>query len=183
MALVSDPPPPAPASGRGDPDAPPFQWYMPFVVGLGLYVVIGIFAAAVAGALGWHTLPDRFAVVLSIIQDVLMIALAYLVARASGPSPRFNLGLRRFKLSRGLLYAVGAFVGFFVFLAVWTLALNVTQEDDLAQNLGANDSTTNLVLIAVLVCLVAPVAEELCFRGFLYGARRRSIGWLWAAVV
>src|SRR5690349_8299678 len=159
MALVSDPPPPAPASGPGDPDAPPFAWYLPFVVGLSLYVVLGIFAAAIAGAMGWSELPDRFLIVLSIVQDLLMILLAYLVARASGPHPRFNLGIRRFRLSRALLYAAGAFVGFFVFLAVWTLALHVTQKDDLAQELGARDSTSNLVLIAVLVCIVAPIAE------------------------
>src|SRR3954471_14537233 len=143
MALVSDPPPPAPE--RADQDSPPFAWYLPFVVGLSLYVVLGIFGAAVAGAMGWHELPDGFLIVLSIVQDLLMILLAYLVARAAGPRPLFNLGVRRFRLSRGLMYAVAAFVGFFAFLAIWTVALNVTQKDDLAQELGAGNSTLNLV--------------------------------------
>jgi len=39
------------------------------------------------------------------------------------------------------------------------------------------------VAVAVLVGIVAPIAEELFFRGFLFGALRGPIGWVMAAVV
>jgi membrane protease YdiL (CAAX protease family) len=61
--------------------------------------------------------------------------------------------------------------------------LNVRQTDDLPARLGARDSTVNLVAVAVLVALLAPVAEELFFRGFMFTALRRPIGWVGAAVV
>jgi membrane protease YdiL (CAAX protease family) len=68
-------------------------------------------------------------------------------------------------------------------LLLWQAVLDVSQKDDLAQELGARDSTLNLVLVAVLVGIVAPIAEELFFRGFLFGALRGAIGWVAGAVV
>jgi membrane protease YdiL (CAAX protease family) len=181
MALVSDPPPP-PAQ-RPDSDDAPFPWYAPFVVGLSLYVALGVLVAAIAAAAGWSSLPDRFVLGATAVQDVLLIVVAYVVARVSGPRARYHLGVRRFKLTRALAYAFAAFVGFFVFLAVWQQILSIHQQDDLAQQLGARDSTANLVIVAVLVCVIAPIAEELFFRGFMFGALRRPIGWIGAAIV
>src|SRR3954452_11651654 len=181
MALVSEPTPPPP--GRADQDPPPFAWYLPFVVGLSLYVVLGILVAAIAGVAGWHTLPDRFVLVATLAQDLLLILLAYVAARASGPRALFNLGVRRFRPYRALGYAVLVFVGFLAFLIVWQQLLNIGEQDDLAQELGAKDSSVNLVAVGVLVCVVAPIAEELFFRGFMYGALRRSIGWIAAALI
>ena len=116
-------------------------------------------------------------------QDLLLIGLAIVVARMSGPRPLFHLGVRRFKLSRGALYAFVAFAAFIAFLTLWTQLLNVDQQDDLAQELGARDSAFNTAAVAVLVCLIAPIAEELFFRGFMFGALRRPLGWIGAAVV
>ena len=71
---------------------------------------------------------------------------------------------------------MAAWVAFIVFSAVWAAALGVEENDDLPQELGADDSTTALVFVAVLVCVAAPIAEELFFRGFCFTALRRWIG-------
>jgi membrane protease YdiL (CAAX protease family) len=44
------------------------------------------------------------------------------------------------------------------------------------EELGADDSSTALFFVAVLVCVAAPIAEELFFRGFCFTALRRWIG-------
>ena len=63
-----------------------------------------------------------------------------------------------------------------IFSAIWAAALGVEENDDLPQELGADDSTTALVAVAVLVCVAAPIAEEIFFRGFCFTAFRRWIG-------
>ena len=40
-----------------------------------------------------------------------------------------------------------------------------------------------VALTAGLACLVAPLAEELFFRGVLYAALRQRLGWIWAMVL
>src|SRR3954454_25151929 len=180
MALVSDPPPPP---APKDSDDPSFPWYAPFAVGLSLYVALGGVGAGIAAAAGWSDLPDRFVLAATAVQDVLLIAGAYLVAAVSGPRPLYHLRVRRFRATRGLAYAALAFFGFFLFLVLWQQLLDITQQDDLAQELGARDSTANLVSVALLVCVLAPIAEELFFRGFMFGALQRPIGWIGAAVV
>ena len=45
-------------------------------------------------------------------------------------------------------------------------------KDDLAQELGAEDSTVSLVAVACSSRSSRPIAEELFFRGFLFGALR-----------
>ena len=74
----------------------------------------------------------------------------------------------------GWLFA--AWVAFIAFSGIWAAALGVEENDDLPQELGADESTTALVFVAVLVCVAAPIAEELFFRGFCFTALRRWIG-------
>jgi membrane protease YdiL (CAAX protease family) len=73
-------------------------------------------------------------------------------------------------------------VAFFVFSGIWAAALSIEENDDLPQELGADDSTTALVFVALLVCVAAPIAEELFFRGFCFTALRRWIGWVGGAI-
>jgi membrane protease YdiL (CAAX protease family) len=180
MATLEEPP------VREDPDpAPPFPWYAPFLTGIAIYLGLGILVAVVGVAAGWDSgdIPDRFVLFATLLQDLALMGGAYLIARATSKQPVWDLGLRRIGVGKPLLQAFAAFAAFFVFLLLWQAVLDVSQKDDLAQELGARDSTLNLVLVAVLVGIVAPIAEELFFRGFLFGALRGAIGWVAGAVV
>jgi hypothetical protein len=183
MALLSPPPPEArPAA---DPPAP-WPWYSPFLAAIGLYVGLGIAVAAIAAAAGWTSdgdLPDRFILGATFVQDGALVGLAFLIAHLSGSHVRWHLGLRRTRPGRSLLLAGAAFIAFVAFLIAWQAILDVSEQDDLAQELGAEDSTVNLIAVALLVCVAAPIAEELFFRGFLFGALRKPIGWIPAAIV
>ena len=74
-------------------------------------------------------------------------------------------------------------LAFLVFSYVWAAIIDTNKKDDLPQELGADDSTLALVAVAALVCVMAPIAEELFFRGFTFTALRRQLGMLPAAVV
>ena len=71
---------------------------------------------------------------------------------------------------------------FFGYLAVayaYSLLAN-PKEDDLPQQLGADESTSLAIITGIFVIAVAPLVEEFFFRGFLYQAFRNRIG-VWAA--
>jgi membrane protease YdiL (CAAX protease family) len=182
------PRPPGPLE-RGDA-LPPFAPWAPFAA-LAIAYSLAIFAAvifagvveAAGGDVRGDDLPSGVIIAATIVQDGLLVVLAIVFARVSGvlPTPAI-FGLRRIPIGRGLAYAFGAFVAFYIFTFVWTLALDATQEDDLAQELGAEDSSTNLLLVAFLVAIVAPIAEEIFFRGFLFPALWRWRGWIFGAV-
>ncbi len=137
----------------------------------------GIVGVAVRGTPPVVSLTATFA------QDAVLVAGSVLAAAmAAGRRLRpADLGLRpaRPVSAAGLVLAgYGAFV---VLAAAWTSALHITDRENVPVQLGTRDSTAALVGAAFLVCVVAPVCEELFFRGFLFGALRRH--GLWAATL
>jgi membrane protease YdiL (CAAX protease family) len=75
-----------------------------------------------------------------------------------------------------------AWISFIVFSAVWVTALDIKSKDRLPQELGADKSTVALLAVALLVCVIAPIAEEVFFRGYFFNALRSWKG-LWPAAI
>jgi membrane protease YdiL (CAAX protease family) len=119
----------------------------------------------------------------TLVQDLALIFSALLLAwlTAGRPLPA-HFGLRRTRLLPAAGWLIAAWFAFLVFQAVWATLIGITENDDLPQELGADDSTTALVAVAVLVCVVAPIAEEFFFRGFCFTALRRWIGLIPGAI-
>jgi uncharacterized protein len=66
---------------------------------------------------------------------------------------------------------------------VWVVALSIDDtSQDLPDRLGADGSTLNLLIVVVLITVVAPLGEELFFRGFFFGALRNWRG-VWPAAI
>ena len=61
-------------------------------------------------------------------------------------------------------------------------AAGIHEKDELPKELGVDTSHLALAATAVLVCVIAPVAEEFIFRGYIFPALRNWKG-LWPAVV
>ena len=170
---------------------PAFAWWSPFAALLVAYslaifaaFVIAAAAAAAGADIDTDDLPTGVVLGATLVQDALLIGFAVLFARVGGAVVSARaFGLRSVRFGRGLGWAAAAFFAFYVFTAIWSGALDVTESDDLAQELGAADSTLNLIAVTLLVALAAPLAEELFFRGFLFPALWRRMGWVAAAVV
>lgn len=173
------PPPTAPGPPRG------FEWWTPFVALLAAYGIAIVFVAILAGATGNTDgdLPPGITLVATFVQDALlvgaMVGFALLTGVRVTPA---TFGLRRVPPRRALLAAGAAFVVFYVFLVAWA-QLQPDAKDDLLDDLGAKDSTSALLAVAVLVCIVAPIVEELFFRGFLFPALGRVMHWVPAALL
>jgi hypothetical protein len=77
---------------------------------------------------------------------------------------------------------VGLIVLFIILDAIWSVLFNPGKEKILEQ-LGSNEGAGLLVLSAALTCVVAPISEEILFRGFIFTALRSWRGTIPAAVI
>lgn len=181
--------PPQPPQLSGPPPSPVpagFPWWLPFaalLVAYGITIVLTVILAGIAGVRAGQDLPSAITLAGTFIQDVLLVTVAVLLARSAGlrVSPG-AFGLRR--VSPWMLgLAVLTFVVFYGLLVGWSQLLDPTAQDDAAEQLGARDSTAALIAVAILVTVVAPIVEEIFFRGVMFGALGRALGWLPGALI
>ena len=119
------------------------------------------------------------------VQDAVFVACAVGFARIGGRTVRASqLGLRGpdsgWKRAAGLIGLL--IVAFLIFSLIWGAAFHVEKEKVLEQ-LGADQSALLLLLSAALTCVVAPICEELLFRGFIFAALRNWRGTGPAAII
>ena len=205
--MSSSPPPSAdrPASVPARPELPEGVWrpeppprdrdalprwplWAPFAAMLATLIVavvgVGVLALFVelAGVETVDDTPPGVTIGGTYVQDLALIGSALLLARLlDPPATPAKFGLRLTRLRPAIGWTVLAWVGFFAFVMVWSLALGIDENDDLPEELGVDGSTAALVAVSLLVCVLAPIAEELFFRGFCFTALRRTLGMLPAA--
>lgn len=129
-------------------------------------------------------LPPGLELADTFVQDVAFIATAVLFAQLGGRSVRsWQFGLRATPLRRAAGLVVLTLVGFLIFNAAWAAVLEVSTKEKLLEQLGTNESALLLALSALLTTVVAPIAEETLFRGYIFAAFAKWRGWLPAAVL
>jgi membrane protease YdiL (CAAX protease family) len=153
-------------------------------LGLAIPLVLGVFAGigvAISGDTG-EDLPSGVLIALTFLQDIGFVLAAVFVARMARPPTARDFGLVPTPVWRALGIVAAVYVGFYVFAGLWASILDISEESDLPDELGANSSTAALIAVLVLVCVMAPVAEEFLFRGLLFTSLRASTG-LWPAAI
>lgn len=149
------------------------------------FVVAQVLIAVLVGATGFagdDDLPAGIALAAGLIQEAAFVASALgFAALAARPHP-WQFGLRRTALWPALGWAAAGVVAFYALAAVY-VAVAGSPEQTTADDIGADDSQLATIGAGVLFVVLAPVAEELFFRGFLYGALRNRFGPLSAAAV
>lgn len=176
-------PPPAPATGGPPHVSDGFVWWAPlaaFGIALGAG---GVAFAILAAVLGSDVDSPGVTLGATFVQNVVLVVAMVVLAGMGGVrvTPA-TFGLRRVDPLKTVGIAAAIFVLFYLFLLAWS-QLDPSAEDDLATDLGAQDSTAALLGVMFLTLLMAPVVEELFFRGFLFGTLRRVISWPLAAAL
>jgi membrane protease YdiL (CAAX protease family) len=145
---------------------------------LGTGVVLGIPAAVIGHkSNGDLTTFGNVGVQLATVLGFLMVPMA--IAAGSGASfhqALARLGVRRFQPSA--LKWMAAAVGAYLFAAfVYTTFVGQPHQKDIAEGFGAVPVQVLLIVIA------APIGEEVCFRGMLFGGLRERLPRLAAALI
>jgi membrane protease YdiL (CAAX protease family) len=178
---------------RGSPsreDLPQWPPWAPFAAML-LTLVIAIAGAtviAVGAQLAGvdvttdHT-PTGIQIGGTVIQDIGLIVAAFVFARLTDGRPTaWQFGLRRVRFGTAAGWLVGVWVAFIVLSNIYAQLVDAPDVSNQAEELGAGDSTLNLVAVTVLVTVIAPIAEEFFFRGFVFPTFWRWLGWFPGAI-
>lgn len=131
-----------------------------------------------------HT-PPGLAIADTVVQDIAFVLAAVYCAQMGRRAVRsWQFGLRPpgrgwWKASRSILALIAVF---FLLSVVWS-ALFKPEEEKLLEQLGSNEGAALLILSAGLTCVIAPICEELLFRGYIFTALRNWRGTLPAALI
>jgi membrane protease YdiL (CAAX protease family) len=174
---------------QGTADWPPWMAPVALIGGLVLAAVGALVVDLPAVALGAHLTtshtPPGIAIADTFVQDVAFILAAVYAAQVGGRRLRaWQLGLRPprvgWRSAAGMIVLL--IVAFLLLNVIWQELVNPPKEKILEQ-LGSNENAALLLLSAGLTCVIAPISEEILFRGFIFTALRNWHGTLPAAVI
>jgi uncharacterized protein len=124
--------------------------------------------------------------------DLAFVGAALYLTILRGGMGRAEFGYRRIPLGLGIAAVVIAGVSYYLISYGYAELVSLHGTDKLPSELGVTRSTAAKIGAALFVCVVAPMAEEFFFRGFLFGVLRRmrivvrgrSLGpWIAAVIV
>jgi membrane protease YdiL (CAAX protease family) len=164
----------------------PYSNWGPWVGVLGVFlalgtgVVMGIPAAIVGNKPnGDLTTFGNVGVQLATAIGFLLVPMAIAAQRGAATMREVlrRLGLRRFKPSLALKWTAAAIGAYLLFAFLYSALVVVPEQEDIAAGFGPVPVQILLIVIA------APISEEICFRGMLYGGLRERLPRLAAALI
>jgi membrane protease YdiL (CAAX protease family) len=149
------------------------------ILALGAGIVLSIPAAVIAHKPnGDLTTFGNVAVQLATALGFLLVPMAIASWRGATSIREIlqRLGVRRFQPSalKWMAAAVGVYL---LFAAFYSLLIVEPKQEDIAEGFGAVPVQILLIVIA------APISEEVCFRGMLYGGLREKLPRIAAALI
>jgi membrane protease YdiL (CAAX protease family) len=181
LSVASGPPPGAPA---GEPQAPRTDWgparaFGGFAFVLVISLLVGIVVVGIAG--DTDSIGAGLAIQAGLAGALIFSAFLFASPGMSGLADRAVLGLRK-PLRKSVWLGVATYFGYIACALVIALILSPEQED-IARDLGSDEGVIGTIIAGVLIVIVAPVSEEIFFRGFFYPGLRRGMPVILAAVL
>lgn len=176
--------PPTEPETTQDPDVFPFATWGPWVA------IGATFAALVAGltiSLPFIVIdggdPDDFTltttVAIQLCTAIGFIAIPLLLALMPGGGVRAAIGRLGFKatgLGKSVKWIALGTVSYFAFAIVYSIVVGQPEQDDIAGDFGP------IPLQILMIAVIAPIAEEVCFRSMLFGGFRKRFPLPFAAL-
>lgn len=123
-----------------------------------------------------------FVVIASAINSLVFLGAAVTVARLAGPVHARDFGLVRASFPAAAAKSFAVLAGYFILLATYSQLVNLTP-DDAPEQLGADSGTLGMLGFAILVAVLAPIAEEIFYRGMVFRALSNGVGVVLAAII
>jgi uncharacterized protein len=186
MATAVHPPPPDPPElPEGAEPSPRWPaWYA--LAGFGVFLILTLLAQSVllaATGADFENPDPAVTVTGTVVMGAIAIGTALLFASLAGRPRPSHFGLRSTAFWPAVGWAALGMVSFYFFAAIYGAAVEPDVEQSVTETLGADEGTFGLVAAGFVVICVAPVAEEIFFRGFFYRALRSRLSVLVAAVI
>lgn len=174
----------------GAPEPPVVEVPRPHRWGIGAYVLVEVLflgsSFLIAALLAGHGGPSVAAVILGLsVPTLLAAATALLITRLRGNGPRIDLGLRWSgrDIGAGLLWGLGGLV---VSVPASLVYVTIVGPDNATTAVGQAFDGIRVgwpvaLGVFVLVAFVAPVCEEIVYRGLLWGAVTKHGANRWVA--
>jgi hypothetical protein len=140
-------------------------------------LVVGVFGSVVVAGIGVAAGSSKNSPAVNLVSDLVfdvgfVLTALYFASLSRRPRPE-DFGYRRIALWLGVGACLAGGIGYYIVTAIYQALVHLHGSDKLPQSLGVGSSTAALAAAAVFVCVVAPIAEEFFFRGFIFGALRR----------
>jgi membrane protease YdiL (CAAX protease family) len=162
-------------------DAPRWPLWLP-VAAFFCGAAFGLLFGSVIGAIAHSTKAPGVIVAGTVIVDVSVVAAAVLLAgTVTRPRP-WQFGLRGAPLKFSAQIAVLGALAYFLFSVLYAAIVRPDNPQRVVEDLGADTNKLLLVVGALVVIVVAPVCEEVFFRGILFTVLRQRMA-LWAAAL
>ena len=176
-------PPELPAGAERLPAWPPWFALVGFLVALAGTALLGAMLGLAAIALGAKPEDDSPALVVvgTLAQGMALVATAVFFASRVARPRAWHFGLRETSFWPALGWAALGVFSFYVVTGVYGALVRPDAEQGTVKALGADQGTFGLIVAGLMVILVAPVVEELFFRGFFYRALRSRFSIMVAA--
>ncbi len=143
------------------------------VLALGAGVMLGIPGALIGGSDGDGELSTTGNVLVQLGTGLgfLLVPMALVAWRgASGLGEILRrLGVRSFAIGEALKWMAAAVGAYLLFAMFYATLITPPEQEDIAEGFGA------LPVQILLIVVLAPVAEELLFRGYLFGGLREKL--------
>jgi membrane protease YdiL (CAAX protease family) len=139
-------------------------------------------ALAILFAAGGDDAPDWIAALGIVIADMVLLAVVIAVARKGAPNlGPATLGIRRTKFWPAVGWMCLTYFAVTIFNVFWLLVVgtgSVPRDEDPS---GGTVTLGGVILVAFGIAVVAPIVEEITFRGYLFPALTRWPGpWIGA---
>jgi membrane protease YdiL (CAAX protease family) len=96
-----------------------------------------------------------------------MVPLAIAARRGAGFREALRrLGVRAFRVASAVKWMFAAVGAYLLFAIVYTAVFGAPEQEDIAESFGS------IPVQVLLIVIAAPISEEICFRGMLYGGLR-----------
>src|SRR5262249_20983067 len=157
-----------PAERRGIP------LWAPFATMAAVFVLVSIFSVAVIGiaaasdsSIKASDPPEGLTLILTVVQDATLVAGAVLTIKlALGHVSPGDLGLRRVRdWGQAIKVAAAVYAVYWLCATVLTVAFNPPKQE-IVKDLQNQHAALVLFGFMALTCVIAPMCEELFFRGF-----------------
>jgi CAAX protease family protein len=118
-------------------------------------------------------------VVLQLLAAATFLAVPFAIATMKGADWRRaleRLGVRSFDRSAAAGWMTLAAVAYLAFAAIYVALIGEPDQKDIAEDFGP------IPIQVLLIVIAAPISEEVCFRGMLFGGIRERLPMVWAAL-